>query len=305
MILYRHRRLVFVLVLVMLPWLVGRAAAPSPDAPVQDFRLLVEPLSAEWEARLVPPLLQNLLRIAPYTLTRTEAPEALRIVADTPGRLALLRRSSASAAGKLSNLELLEVGPATCMTLVVHQNSPWRDYAGLNYRFSRPLRVEAVSPGALQDFQRVLTAFPITGDISLAVRPTHIAIQRLVAGEVDLVVLDVPRRGAVDQPADVMKFVMERELRLLDLPPSLFVESDSLREGEVLVYKGWFWEQPQIYRGLCDAFVLAMPTSGADQLVYTLYSGVAPTATPHQPGFFEKISDAVHRLLVAIGILAS
>lgn len=313
MILHKYCLLSFILGFMVLPWCVAAAPAqpksvaePPLESPTRDFKLLVEPLSAEWEARLVPPMLQNLLRIAPYATVRAEAPDALRAVAQIPGRLALLRRSSALATGAPPNLELLEIGPASCMTLVVGKNAIWRSYADLNYRFGRPLRVEAVSPGALQDFQRMLAAFPIVGDISLAVRPTHIAVQRLVAGDVDLIALDVPRRGASDQPADVMHFVMGRELRLLDLPPVLFAASGPLQDGEVMVSKGWFWEQPKIYRGLCDSFVLAMPTSGADQLVYTLYSTLAqtPPSPPPQPGLFSQISEAFHSLLVAFGLLS-
>lgn len=290
--------------------------APPANAALTDFALLVEPLSAEWEARLVPPMLQNLLRIAPYTTVRAEPADALRAVAGSSQRLALLRRSSAIAAGAGDNkgIELLEIGPASCLTLVVRQDSIWKTYADLNYGSDRPLRVEAVSPGARQDFQRLLNDFPIGSKVLLLERPTHIAVQRLVAGDADLVVLDVPRRGASDQPEDVMTFVTSRDLRLLELPLTLDRAADGRKLGEVVVSKGWFWESPRFYRSLCDPFVLAMPTTGADQLIYALYSKLAeegrtggtsaPAQTEAQPGFFATLSDAFRRLLVAAGILS-
>jgi len=290
-------------------------AAPA-DAVPADFALLVEPLSAEWEARLVPPMLQNLLRIAPYTTVRAEPAEALRAVAGSPRRLALLRRSSALAAGAGGNpgIELLEIGPASCLTLAVRQDAVWNTYSDLNYGSERPLRVEAVSPGARQDFQRLLNDFPIGSKVLLLERPTHIAVQRLVAGDADLVVLDIPRRGASDQPEDVMTFVTSRDLRLLELPQALEQAKDGRKLGEVVISKGWFWEAPKVYRSFCDPFVLAMPTTGADQMIYALYSKLAeadqtggtgtPDQTEAQPDFWTTLSDAFQRLLIAAGIVS-
>jgi hypothetical protein len=280
-----------------------------------DFTLLVEPLSAEWEARLVPPMLRNLLRIAPYTTMRAEPSEALRAVAGSTQRLALMRRSSALAAGAGENkgLELLEIGPASCLTLVAGHDARWRDYADLNYGLDRPLRVETVSPGALVDFQRLLADFPIGSQVAVQTRPTHIALQRLVAGETDLVVLDIPRRGASDQPEDVMSFVKTHNLHLLELPQAIESRGQERKIGEVLVSRGWFWESPKVYRSLCDPFVLVIPATGADHLIYALYSGIEAVDAnqdPHgnaratsEPSFFDTLNAAFHRLLVTLGIL--
>lgn len=317
---------------------VGGASAASPSAPSvspatladsaqTDFALLVEPLSAEWEARLVPPMLQNLLRIAPYTTLRAEPAAAVRAVAGSSRRLALMRRSSALAAGAGENqgLELLEIGPASCLTLVTGKDRRWRNYADLNYGLNRPLRVEAVSPGALADFQRLLVDFPIGGKVVAQTRPTHIALQRLLAGEADLVALDIPRRGASNQPDDVMSFVTTRELHLLELPQTLESQEQGRRIGEIVVASGWFWESPQVYRSLCDPFVLVLPATGADHLVYSLYTGIGKAETNQntpsdkglhenglhenaktrsEPDFFASFNEAFRRLLVTLGILS-
>lgn len=281
-----------------------------------DFTLLVEPLSAEWEARLVPPLLRNLLSIAPYTTVRSEPPDALRRVAESKQRLALLRRSSALAAGSENEkrVELLEIGPATCVVLAVRQDSKWNGYADMNYGHNEPLRVEAVSTGAAQDFQRLRDRFAISGELTVQTRPTPIALQRLASGDADLTVLDVPRRGASDEPEDIIAFLTSKNLRLLDLPPALGGTTDGYQVGDVIVSKGWwFWESPTVYQSLCDPFVIAMPAEGADQLVYSLYSAVAANSATakeqsgdstakSEPGFFDSIVDAFHRLLVAAGL---
>jgi len=290
-----------------------------------DYVLMVEPMSAEWEARLVPSLLQSVLRLNPYVMSRAEAPDALRELSSTPHRLALMRRSSLIAAGAPEGIEVLEIGPAACLALAVRDDAVWRSYADLNYGLDRPLRVEAVSAGALADVQSVIAAYPLAVETSVQVRPTHIAIQRLSAGDSDVVALDVPRRGASDQPADVMTFVTSRNLRVLETPPALATENKSGRlVGEIIVSKGWFWESPKLHPSLCDPFVLAMPAEGADRMIHNLYSklaaetsGSTPAAgtgtgapdqaqpdivPPEQPSFWGRVSDAFYSLLTALGI---
>jgi hypothetical protein len=254
---------------------IANAQAPLPAAIADDFTLLMEPLSAEWESRLLPPLLQGLMRIAPYSTVHAPAPDALRAVADGTRRLALLRRSSALTVGDARAIEWMEIGPASCLMLVVRDDAAWSSYGDLNYGLNRALRVDATSEGALRNFERVLSEFPLAGERQIQVRPALIAIQRLAAWDTDLVALDVPRRDAGNLPPEVMPLVNERGLRLLAMPPALFANSRNLIEGEVLVSNGWFWESPQTYQTLCDPFVLAMPTANADRLVHALQIALA------------------------------
>ena len=272
------------------------APAPTPAAETRHL-LLVEPMSAEWEARLVPSLLQSLKKIAPYEASKSEAAAALEVVRNIPNRLSLMRRSSLNAAGGDGGLEVLEIGPAACLALIVREDAPWQTYGDLNYPPSRPLRIEAVSPGALSDLKRLLGAYPLAVETSLLIRPTHIAVQRLSAGETDMVALDVPRRGASEAPAEVVSFALSRQARPLQLPQNLTdMDKGGRQVGEIILAKGWFWEAPVISQTLCDPFVLAMPAAGADQFIHTLYSGMADTAevTPVNGGSEPAMAEAAH-----------
>ncbi|TCT21459.1 peptidoglycan-binding domain-containing protein [Thiobaca trueperi] len=267
-----HRSAVFITVLLA-GW-HGVSSAQTLSAPTtgaSEFRLLAEPMSAEWEASLLPPLLQSLMRIGPYVIQRASAIDALSAVGASTHHLALLRRSSALAAGAASPVEWLEIGPAACLTLVVRDDADWFSYGDLNYGSGRPLRVDVASVAAHQDFERLLTAFPLAGEVQIQVRPTLIALQRLAARDSDLAVLDVPRHGVGAHPSETMPLVAERGLRLLDIPPALIARAPGLTAGEVLISSGWFWESPRTYRTLCDPFVLAMPKGQADRLVYALH----------------------------------
>lgn len=291
----------------------GQSALPM-------FQLLVEPLSAEWEARLVPPLLHSLLRLAPFSTLRVEPELGLRAVAVAPGRLALVHRSSALDLGAAElGLELLEVGPASCMLLAVRQDAPWNGFSDLNYGSTQPLRVETVSPAAKRKFERILETFPLATEVALTVRPTHVAVQRLVSNDSDVLVIDAPRRGVSGEMADVVAFVKERNLRLLPVPMNLFKHHDRLSPGDVVINRAWFWQNPQVYETVCDPFVLAMPREGADELIYALYNALAGVngndRTEPKVGsggngnngkgesFFDKFLDATRSFLVMIGLL--
>lgn len=299
----------------------------DPIPPAGGYSLLIEPMNAEWEARLAPPLLQSLLKRGPYVLARTEAVQALHEVATTPNRLALMRRSSLEVSGSPQGIEVLEIGPAACLALVVREDSYWLTYADLNYAPPRPLRIEAVSPGALRDVEWLLGAYPLAVQTSLLLRPTHIAIQRLSAGEVDVVALDVPRRGSSNEPAEVVSFALSRQGRLLEMPQTLAkVDKGGRQLGEVILSKGWFWEEPKVSQTLCDPFVLALPAAGADQFIHSLYAGLAgdsgsgaqPAAghlqasagsiqaspPPAEEGFLARILAAFKRFLIALGIIS-
>ncbi|SDB49998.1 hypothetical protein SAMN05660653_02462 [Desulfonatronum thiosulfatophilum] len=296
------------------------------DADVQSahplFQLLVEPLSAEWEARLVPPLLHSLLRLAPFTTLRVEPELGLRAVAVAPGRLALVHRSSALDLGAAElGLELLEVGPASCMLLAVRQDALWNGFSDLNYGSTQPLRVEAVSPAAKRKFERILETFPLATDVALTVRPTHIAVQRLISSDSDVLVIDAPRLGVSGEMADVVAFVKEKKLRLLPVPMYLFKHHDRLSPGHVVIDRAWFWQNPQVYETVCDPFVLAMPREGADELIYALYNALADVNVNDRietkvvsadngngnggkgESFFDKFLDASRSFLVMIGLL--
>ncbi len=293
---------------------VSQSFNGSSPTSLQMFHLLVEPLSTEWETRLVPPLLESLLHLAPFSTLRVEPEISLLAVAQAPGRLALLHRSSAldQGAGALG-LELLEVGPASCLVLAVREEAQWRSYSDLNYGLDQPLRVEAVSPAARRHFERVHASYPLATQFSLAVRPTHVAVQRLVAKESDLLVLDAPRRGVSGEPADVMTFLQKQNLRLLPVPMDIFKHHERLNPGGVVIASTWFWQDPATYATLCDPFVLAMPMEGADQLIYAMYNAISGNGKMHTPpdgpnndsnneGFFARIAAAVHSLLVMLGL---
>ena len=304
----------------------ARAAIPETPSvgtspPHHPAVLLVEPLSAEWEMRLVPPLLQNLYRLAPFVTVRSQPDEALRAVAEGQNRLALVSRSHAlSANAEALGLELLEIGPAACLVLVVRSDAPWNHYAELNYGREYPLRVEAVSTGAQRQFEQVLDQLPLMGGVSTEVRSAHVALQRLAARESDLIVLDVPRRGVSNAPADIMAFVAQNNLRLLPLPPALLAQQRRLGLGEVIVDSSWFWQSPPVYKTVCDPFVLAMPRAGSEQLIYGLYSALT-AIKPELPfgqagngngngfgngtndeGLLSKVAEAGRRLLTILGL---
>jgi hypothetical protein len=282
----------------------GRTQAGPPingagphDEPIH--ALAVSDAEQRWSERVVVPLLERLRPVGRYEPVNLSTDEIVDLITDQPASLGLMRRSSLPPeAVERGEITFIEVGPAACLVLAVAPEAPWMSYADLNYVASaRGLRVTGATPEDLEAFRRVRQHFPLRPELAEPVQqPLRLAVEQLLDRAFDVLAFEVARPGASSVPPSTLVDVMQRGVRLLEMPTRLYAASPDQRLpiGKVPLSAPALLQEGTTYTTFCDAFVMVFALAFADDLFAVLDD--APEAAPAGPaaggGFVTRVGEA-------------